>query len=352
MADAMNAPRTGGKMADGRFRTTRQYKGPDGLPVSKVFAAKKGETKRAVIDRADEWLVTNRGSLPSPKMRLRRAFDLWIDYKEGQQKADRTIEDYQETSDLICAKYGELAVSSLSAFHVDELIREWVSQGKMRTAKKIRDIGRNAFNYFIRNKWVAREEGNPFKDADPVAYEVEDETEPIPIEDFEKSLATVKKPVHRALLLALRYTGVRPVGIRTLLRSEIRDQDDGMWMRKFVKSRNSKKWNPVPRPAAEAIRALPVTSVFVFPNRDGAAFSESGIAAIWRDAQVKAKLENIRPLYDLRHMRASELIDLAADKGIDVVYVTRQLGHSKAALTRERYHQQQHATLRELAEGE
>lgn len=351
MPDAMNRPGAGGKMTDGRFRTTRQYKAADGLFVSKAFAARKGENDQAVIDRADEWLKEERGKIPSPKMRLRRAFDLWLDYKRRQRKAERTIEDYEETAAWICAKFGEVEVRKLTAFHVDSLIFDWTAQGKLRSAKKIRDVGRNAFNYFLRNKWREREDGNPFTDTDPVGYEVEDSSEPITAADFDKALAQLESPVHRALLLALRWTGVRPVGIRTLLRSEIQERKDGLWMKKYVKSRSSNKWNPVPRAAAEAIRSLPVTSMFVFPSPKGNAYSESGIARIWKSAQVKAGLTP-RSIYDLRHMRATELIDTAAAAGIDVVFVARQVGHSKAAITRERYHQQKEATLRKLAEGD
>ena len=66
----------------------------------------------------------------------------------------------------------------------------------------------------------------------------------------------------------------------------------------------------------------------MFPALSGGPQSPDAFSAEWRDAADKIGLVGI-PLYSLRHTHASLLID----KGVDVVTISKRLGHASPAIT-------------------
>lgn len=66
----------------------------------------------------------------------------------------------------------------------------------------------------------------------------------------------------------------------------------------------------------------------VFPQFDGSYQSPDALSAEWRDFADKAGMQGI-PLHALRHTHASQLIDA----GVDIVTVSKRLGHASPAIT-------------------
>jgi integrase len=66
----------------------------------------------------------------------------------------------------------------------------------------------------------------------------------------------------------------------------------------------------------------------VFPGLDGAPMSPGALSAEWRDAADKIGLTGVS-LHSLRHTHASQLIDA----GVDVVTISKRLGHASPAIT-------------------
>jgi integrase len=338
MSDTMRPPRSGGKATINgaeKFKTTRQYIGPDGLTVKKQFVQRNGETKTAVIKRADKWQTQSIGTLPSPKMTIKAGLDLFVKHQERRKKAASTIKDIQLTAGWINAKYGSIDINSLTAPMVDLLTEEWLDQDKDRSALKIIQWGRAAYNWMIKNKWVEASTGNPFADAEPVAWEPDNWEEPMPAADFDKALAKVggsNPDVMRALYLLLRWTGCRPDAARNLHRTEIYHDPEGrLMMRHRSKTKNSDRPQLIPEPAAKAILALPTTSVFVFSLKDGQRISQGSICKLWKRACEAAGVPHRVP-YELRDMRLTELADILNPKQLQYV-----AGHSSVKTTLKHY---------------
>lgn len=335
----MRPHRSGTKLADGRFRTSRQYIGPDGLPVVKQFVSRKGESQKDVLKRADLWQASSAGSLPSPRMSLKDALDLYVKHKERQGLKHKSIKDLKFGTALISAEYGNIQVSKLTPVQIDALTEKWLE--KPRTALKIREQGRAAYNWFLKCEWVDK---NPFLSSEPVSYSSEDWEEPLSPAHFATTLQKVEGQVYRAILLLLRWTGCRPDAARNLLWSDLTG-DDVMWMSHRSKTNASSRPIPVPAEAAEAINALPRKGLFVFTNKGGRPIAESTLIHVWREAQEAAGLTP-RRLYDLRHMRLTELAKVATDK--ELAYLG---GHTTVATTKRYYVQVERAALVKKVNG-
>lgn len=339
MQSDMRGHRQGCIDSQGRFRTVRQYIGPDGLPVRKVFVTqkRKKETPKQVTARADKWLSDNLGKLPAPNMTLERAIELYIEAREDEDISAPTLTDDKYVSEIIKPLLGPARIDTLDPFGVELALREW--REKPRTAKKIRDFGRKLYKWLAKRGWVD-ESRNPFAMAKAPRYAPEKWEEPITAEHFDSALAKVQREDFRAILLLLRWTGIRPKSARELAWPEISEKDGRMWVRKVsAKTKAGTRPLLVPKPAADAIRALPKASVLVFPScRTGRPYNDTAVSGAWRDAQDAAGL-TVRPLYDLKHLRVTELaeslddVQIAAAVGLDSPDVIR---NSYRQLSRDR----------------
>jgi len=190
MIATMRTHRSGGFGSDGRFRTKRQYIAADGLPAVKEFRARKGETQRSVLLRADTWVAEQKGKVPCPSIKIEAALEVFIEHRQEQGKADKTIKVYRFASKIIGKHLGGLRIDQVGIYAVEKMLKKW--QDKPRTAKMLREFGRNAYNWFERNGWVER---NPFRDAEPVTYAADQWEEPISAAHFDINYGIGDMPV-------------------------------------------------------------------------------------------------------------------------------------------------------------
>jgi hypothetical protein len=310
--------------------------------VRKEFVQRKRtkESERQVVIRADKWLAENIGRIPAPTMKLERAIELYIEARESEDIAVPTLTDDKFVSELLKSSIGEARIDTLDAFAIELALREW--KDRPRTAKKVRDFGRKLYRWLAKRGW-ADETRNPFAMAKAPRYAPEKWEEPIDASHFDRALAHVARADFRAILLLLRWTGIRPKSARELAWPEVTVDGHGRtWIRKATaKTRAGMRPLFVPSAAADAIHALPRTSVLAFPScRTGRPYNETAIMSAWRDAQVAAGFEP-RPLYDLKHLRVTELsgtfddAEIAAVVGLDSPEVIRnsyrQMSRNKLA---------------------
>jgi integrase len=290
------------------------------------------ETERQVTLRADKWLRENLGKLPTMTMPLTRAIELYIEDRQDDDIRPVSLKDDKYVSELLKSALGTVRIDALDAFGIELALKPWRS--KARTAKKIRDFGRKLYKWLAKRGWVdvAR---NPFQQARAVKYAPSKWQEPITPAHFAKAMEHVTRDDYRAVLLLLRWTGMRPKSARELTWPEVEERDGRMWIRK-VSAKTTAGTRPVlvRKEAAEAIRALPKSSVFVFPSaKTGKPYNETTIMGAWRDAQTAAGLTP-RPLYDLKHLRVTELAE-----EFDDVTVAYAVGLDSADAIRNNYRQ-------------
>lgn len=303
---------------------------------------RKGESERKLRDRMDALVAAAKESAGQDRrsMKLARACELFLQYRATVGVAPRTLEDDQADARLLLKRLGHVAVGQIDPVGIDIALAPWIQKGQLRTAKKVRDFGRKLFNWCRAQKWASGD--NPFSLSRPTGYEPDQWEEPMAVEDFERALAHVEDPGLRALLAVLRWTGQRPTAVRMLTWFEVEDDGETMRMRKAQRSSGSKNAagrRPllVVEPAASMVRALPRTSEFVFPStcaRGKGCWSERHVLDVWYRAQAKAGISRRFTLYDIKHMRATELTE-ALDR-----HLAAQAMNIKSPAVLERYYAQ------------
>jgi integrase len=295
--------------ARGKFKTQRSVVDAHGISISREFVQRKGESERAVVQRANKWQVENRGKAPSPTMTLERAVQIYLEYRkadldEGLIQPPTYRADQTDSKNLVEA-LGAQTIDRIDAYGIDMATKALSSTP--RTAKGMREFGRKLYKWLIARHWAER---NPFMDSRPVSYEPDKWQEPMTAEEFEEALAKVEQADIRTMLATLRWTGLRPKGVRELLWSELEEKDGRLFIRKQTAKRTSGK-RPVfvPKVAADMIREMPRTSLFVFPSpKTGKPYAETHVAKIWRGVRP-----NDRGVYDLKHLRVTELAEFGLD---------------------------------------
>lgn len=318
----------------GKFKVKRSAIGADGMSVTKEFVQRKGESKASVLRRANTWQVEARGKQPSPTMKLGQAVDLYNEYRIGT-RSDETLADDKYVGGIVKELLGSVGIDQLTPFHVETATGLYRS--KKRTAKKIRDFGRKLYRWLAKRGWAT---SNPFAESDSVGYAPPKWEEPISAAHFEQAIQHVKNPKLRAIITLLRWTGIRPKSARELLWSEY----DGRDIRKeTAKTVAGTRAIFVPLPAKALIDALPRTGLLVFESpRTGGPFSERAVIHAWNEAQKKAGLMP-RKLYDLKHLRVSEIRAVLNDDAA-TAYL---LGLDSAETIRANYAQFDRASLLE-----
>lgn len=324
----MRGHREGTRRKDGRWQTVRSVAGRE-----RCFVSRKGESLRELTARADRAAYESRPGALMPDMEIARAVGLFLEARKGAPIAGSTRKDGEFAGRLLASLLGSCRVGSLDPFAVDSALASLAH--KPRTAQKLRAFGRMLYRWLRKRGWTERD---PFSLSSPVRYEPEVWEEPMPAEDFDLALAHVGDAGMRALLLLLRWTAMRPKAARELTWFEVRDDGQRMYVVKAsAKSRAGRRPVLVRPEAADAVRALPRSSAFVFPSTSGrrATWSETHLLAVWKGAQAKAGLAP-RKVYDLKHLRVTELCEAAdGDAGL----VARIVGVSSPSVIERHYRQ-------------
>ena len=212
-------------------------------------------------------------------------------------------------------------------------------------SKALRDAVRH--NVVVKN--VAAEEGAPAVDADEMIILTPEQVKDFPVKlkghrIYARAITALHTGVRPQELLALRWSAVDLDGrVPTLTISEALEGTKHGLRFKSPKTRSGRRQITLPDIVVDALREhrrqqleqrlvlglgkLP-DDALVFPGLSGGPQSPDAFSAEWRDAADKIGLVGI-PLYSLRHTHASLLID----KGVDVVTISKRLGHASPAIT-------------------
>jgi integrase len=171
------------------------------------------------------------------------------------------------------------------------------------------------------------------------------EVETFSVQEVELIVDELRDPVHKAIVIVLAYTGLRPEELLPLERGDI-DRKNGLLhvrrvyvnggMRATGKTDNSLRAVPLPRRAIEAIDAMPARlgSRLLFPAKGGGIVNwGTWRRRFWKPALEAAGLEYRRP-YALRHSYATwsiaagtPLFELADCMGTSVLMLDQVYGH-------------------------
>jgi integrase len=213
-------------------------------------------------------------------------------------------------------------------------------------SKALRDAVRH--NVAIKN--VAAEEGAPAVNADEMIILTPEQVKELPVKlkdqrIYARAITALHTGIRPQELLALRWSSKTvDLEAKTITISEALEGTKKHGLRfKAPKTKAGRRQITLPDIVVDALREhrrqqleqrmvlglgkLP-DDALVFPALSGGPHSPDAFSAEWRDAADKIGLQGI-PLYSLRHTHASLLID----KGVDVVTISKRLGHASPAIT-------------------
>lgn len=320
---------------DGRWQFVRTIGGR-----KRTFIQREGESRTKLVKRVEEAAHSPVGRAHG--MRLTEAIGLYLEFRRGEPIAAPTLTDDLYAGRHLSAAVAGIRVEELNGVAVDEVLRRW--DGCPRTKKKMRDFGRKLYRHLVRQGWTGK---NPFRDSTPVKYRPEDDEEPMRPEDFAKAIAFIGGSM-KALLVTLRCTALRPLGVRELTWPEVEIDGEAVYIKlSRAKTPAGRRRIRVQEPAASMIRELPKESILVFPSSRGGAWSAEWLLEKWKEAQAKAGLEP-RKVYDLKKMRVTELCE--AFDG-DAWSVCRVIGLESSQVVERHYRQARQRELDERAAG-
>jgi integrase len=148
--------------------------------------------------------------------------------------------------------------------------------------------------------------------------------------DETQRLLAAAGPRLKPILVTALGTGMRRGELFALKWVDI-DFDHGMIYVRMSKSNKSRKI-PVGPTVLATLQALPRWSEFVFPGQKQGRPLQS-ISRSFKTACADAKIEGFR-LHDCRHTYATELLD----RGVEIMTVSRILGHSSIMMTAKYLH--------------
>lgn len=304
--------REGTRRSDGRWQTSRIIGERE-----KTFISRKGESLQSLKARADREAYESRKEPGRPDMAVSRAVELYLEFRKDAPISAPTLRDDEFIGGRwvegrfvlgLMREFEGHRIGRLDPIAIDLVLRTWAD--KPRTAKKVRSFGGRLYKWLMARGWVGR---NVFALSTPIRYEPEVWQEPPPAEQFSRSLAECKYVEMRALILLLRWTGIRPKVARTLKWFSLHKEEGRTYILAGGKTRAAKRPHYVPTEAAEAVWSLPRTSEYVFPSPRGEYWSESGLNHAWQDCQRRAGF-NPYTIYMLKHVRGSELYYLLGGK--------------------------------------
>ncbi|MHB8642675.1 MAG: tyrosine-type recombinase/integrase [Gaiellaceae bacterium] len=155
-----------------------------------------------------------------------------------------------------------------------------------------------------------------------------------------EAVAAQLGPVYTPMVIFAAATGLRPSELFGLEQRDIDRQAGVVYVRrayangrlKHTKTRLSTRAVPLQAKALEALEQLPASdNPILFPNARGGRIDFRIFGRKhWRQAQIKAGVEPVRGLYDLRHTYAT----FALRAGVPVFAVSRFMGTSLAMIDR------------------
>lgn len=254
----------------------------------------------------------------------------WMKHKKASRKAS-TAKNYQTCLDKrICAAFGKRKIGTLTPLEIQEFID---SLPTPRVANNTLAVMRALF------RWAESMNLAPYNPALAVKRKPEKKRDikPLTHEQARKILAACDER-DRLILATALYSGLRIGELAALTWSDF--EGNGLRVRRTYgkgefsepKSENSRRFVYIPDFLSEDLEAVRGEGL-MFPREDGKPLESWDIGrGILYPAMKKARIKQVRP-HDLRHTYASWMI--AA--GVDLKFISAQLGHSTLAFTMDIY---------------
>lgn len=356
------------KRADGRWCAVLNLGYADGKRKRKYYYGKTRAEVATLL--ADAQHVQKQGIAPTDgRLTVRMFLSRWLDDKVKPSVAPSTYRSYKDTvASYINPAIGHIRLDKLAAADVQQMIaRSLATKGvNATTARYHWRVLRTALNQAVRWSVVPR---NVASLASPPRA-ANHQGNPFTPEEARVFLETIRDHKHEALFIVALTTGLRFGEALALQWTDIDTEAgtlsvryqlqrrDGMLTLVETKTEKSRRTLPLPTLATDALQrhrerqqfakrlvgARWQDTGFVFTTKFGTPLDQRRILIAFKRVLARANLAD-RRFHDLRGSAAT----LMLMQGVDLLTISRQLGHSTIATTAAAYAHVLPALQREAA---
>jgi integrase len=240
---------------------------------------------------------------------------------------DKTRDGYEyNLNHWVIPRIGNIKVAELGVGHISQFIvdmrkhgfKKWTIQGCLTPMGSM-------FRYAVRQGWMSK---NPISELERNERPRADQRqmEILSTDDIQLVLQHAKKQ-YRPIIHAACWTGMR-IGELLSLQWDDVDLENGIIRVRSSKTRAGVREVVIPDSLVRVLASLDTTSGYVFQTKRGTPFGQRNVLRALHEAQEDAGLTKTG-LHALRHTYASMMIA----QGVDVVQVSKQLGHANPKIT-------------------
>jgi integrase len=250
-----------------------------------------------------------------------------------------TRHGYQSKLDLhVLPKLGEVPLRDLEPYVLDRWRDELLEKMSGRSALHVYRVFANALNRAVRWRLIP---ANPLDAVDPPRAKVRD-LDTLTADEALGYLRAFEGHVLEPLVIVAIATGLRPCELYALTWQDIDLQAGEVRVHRGLHERKGEVWFEDPKSdRSHRVVSLPEWAVVSLASRRGLGpltphaggyMPPTMVSRLYRAHTASSSLRHV-PLRDLRHTHAT----LMLEAGVDLVVVSRRLGHSTVAITDQHY---------------
>lgn len=298
------------------------------------------EGSEVAAERALAAMLIEIGEMPSVHDLSVRSFidDLYKPWLEGHVRRVTRV-GYESKLDLwVLPKLGDVRLADLEPYVLDRWRDDLVAKLSGRSALHVYRAFSTALARAVRWRLI---KSNPLAAVDPPRASLRD-LDTLTAKEALAYLKAFSGHVLEPIVIVAIATGLRPCELYALQWSDLdlaaaelrvsrgmHERKSEVWYEE-PKSVRSKRVVSLPAWAVEALKPLRGLGPLVVDS--GAPMRPTAVARVYRKFVASKDLRYV-PLRDLRHTHATLLLEA----GVDVVVVSRRLGHSTIAITDQHY---------------
>ena len=224
--------------------------------------------------------------------------------------------------------YGEMKLSEITPKAIDDYKKVRINNVAPATVNRELEVARAMFN--LASKWNNFFGKNPVSEAG--LFKLDNQKERILSNEEEHELLSCAPPYLKSIIICALNTGMRKNEILTLKWVNV-DLDNNLLIIDVINNKSKKvKRIPINSKLRKILLSLRLKSggnKFVFLSSKGEHYScQDSLNRAFHLALKKANIQGLR-FHDLRHTAATRMIE----KGVNIVAVSKILGHSDIKIT-------------------
>lgn len=294
----------------------------------------------ADAERVLAQMLLSIGELPSGRALTVKAYldDLYLPWLEGRVRKSTRHGYKLKLEQHVIPKLGDVLLRELEPYVLDRWRDELLTKMSGRSALHVYRAFSTALTRAVKWRFL---KSNPLAAVDPPRAKIRD-LDTLTAKEALAYLKAFQGHELEAMVIVALATGLRCCELYALTWADLDLGEATVSVHRGLHQRKSEVWFEPPKSdrshrlvslpgwAVEALK--PLRGIGPLAVADGAHMTPTAIARAYRRQALAAKLRYL-PMRDLRHTHAT----LMLEAGVDVVVVSRRLGHSTVAITDQHY---------------